>query len=187
MTHRSYAAALEKVLKPVGFERKGMNFRRTKDDFEDHVMLQTNPFAGITVNIYSMDLVSLAILNKVVPKYNGPMPFQGRIGAFIDGADRWWRRDPNGPKQMAEEVETYILPFLQQIRPLEEQARRLGRGAGGWGTGQFWLAVTLYRMGEVAEARQQLGSPPPRLWREHHLPEIEAMRRWLACETGPKP
>lgn len=142
-------------------------------------------YAGVTTNVYTKDLTTEAILIEALPAGSSPPAFVGgvRIGQFIDGNDRWWRRDPNGPDEMAAEVEAYFLPFLDRMRPLEEQARWFGRASDKWGPTQLCLAATLYRMGEIEEACRSLAKPP-RYWIRDRAQEIAALRRWLGCEDG---
>lgn len=180
----SYAKALDRVLKPVGFVQEGRDWLRESGGFLDCVNLQVSSYAGITANIYTKDLATDAILREALAPALPTLMFviSARIGELIDGNDRWWRKDPNGPVELADAVSTYALPFLDSLRPLEAQALQFGRAAGKWSTGplQIHLAITLHRMGEHEEACAALANPPKRLlpsW----LAQVEAVRNRLGC------
>lgn len=191
MTARSYTAALDQLLTPLGFVRDATLRTRDKDwvrrsaAFEDVVNLQISSYAGATANVGTKDLQSEAILEAAIPP-NSPglkYPAYHRIGALMDGLDHWWRADPNGPSELCRAVETYGLPLFESLRDLEAQARALGRGATKYriSTPTLYLAVTLYRLGELDEACQVLANPPKRTlpsW----LAQGEALSRRLGCQ-----
>jgi hypothetical protein len=185
MKPRSYVGAIDAVLNPEGFGRDGRLWSRERDGILDQIDMQVSQFAGTTANVSMIDLKTrTTLLEATAPD---PATSFGvvnvRIGELMDGSDRWWRKDPTGPAQLAQAIKTYALPFLDQLRPLERQALYYGRaGAKPWKhiPSQLYLAMTLYRMGDWAEARQALENPHVST---RHFPEgmarVEELKRWL--------
>jgi hypothetical protein len=107
-----------------------------------------------------------------------------RIGELMNGYDRWWKNDPNGPTELTEALKIHVPPFFEARRSLEDQARFFGRAEPRWkpgsATDRIYLALTLYRMGELEEACAALQNPPkttPASW----LAQAESVRQWLGC------
>ena len=190
MSRLSFQTALDRLLVPVGFERHGRDWIRRSGGFEDVVNLQVSQNLGSTANIYFKDLTSAAILDEAMRGLKltwMAYPVNLRIGALVDPHFReWWRADTGGPTAMSEAVRAYALPFFESMRSLETQALRYGRAYIGrrrfrLSTVEFYLAITLYRMGEAAEACGALATPPKHsdaLTNQH----IEAVRRRLGCK-----
>ncbi|UTP40250.1 DUF4304 domain-containing protein [Phenylobacterium sp. LH3H17] len=172
------------MLQPAGFTRNGRNWIRIRDGFEDCVNLQVSSRAGTTANISYKDLATDAIWNEAVPPDAPGLYYHAtvRIGQLMDRTDHWWRRDPNGPRELSQAIVTYGLPFLDSCRPLANQAASFGRGETKWFNARLriGLAITLYRMGEHDEACAALANPPKHLlpsW----LEQVEAVRLRLGC------
>lgn len=187
MNSKTYPAMLHRVLEPEGFRRDGMNWIRVRGDMQEMVDIQVSAIHGVTANFYMKDLETEKLLLEAIPwmRPNAIIVEGTRIGELIDGGSRWWRRDPNGPAELAEAVRTYGLPYFDSVRTLEEQAAQwYGRGnlSRGWhAPSRIYLALTLYRLGEVKEACEALANPPKRLieaWR----PQVESVRQWLGCD-----
>ena len=105
MSSRSYAKTLDGLLKPFGFERRGSEWSRVRGDMWECVDLQTSSIAGVTANIMAKDIVTESILSSVPcsrPIFMHPISM--RIGHLIDGYDRWWRNNPDGPAELAAAV-----------------------------------------------------------------------------------
>lgn len=190
MTGKSYVAAIDSVLKPMGFTREGKEWSRHIGTVAEHVDLQVSSIAGTTANLWSYDTATSDLLKKAIPwKQNvGMVLSPWRIGELMTGYDRWWKNDPNGPAELAEALRIHAPPFFEARRSLEAQAARFGRAADKWSKSdtdrRIYLALTLYRMGELDEACQALRNPPkttPASW----LAEIESVQRWLGCPIGP--
>ena len=190
MTRKSYGAALDEVLKPMGFARDGTEWSRTAGTVVETVGLQTSAIAGTTANLWSYDAATNDLLKDAIPwKPDVTMVLRAwRIGTLMDGYDRWWKNDPNGPEELAEAVKIHAPPFFERWRSLEDQARYFGRAAPRWTSGntssRMYLALTLYRMGELEEACAALQHPPktiPASW----LAEAESIRKWLGCPPRP--
>ena len=76
------------------------------------------------------------------------------------------------------------IPGVGDIAMEGIQALYFGRGAPRWTSGntssRMYLALTLFRMGELEEACAALQHPPktiPASWRA----EAESIRSWLGC------
>jgi hypothetical protein len=186
MTRKSYVAAIDDVLKPMGFTREGQEWSRQIGTVAEHVDLQVSSIAGTTANLWSYDTATSDLLKKAIPwKPNvGMAPSAWRIGTLMTGYDRWWKNDPNGPAELAEALRVHAGPFFEARRSLEDQARLFGRAAPRWTSGntssRMYLALTLFRMGELEEACAALRNPPktiPPSWRA----EAESIRKWLGC------
>lgn len=186
MTRKSYVAAVDSVLKPMGFTREGKEWSRLVGTVFEHVDLQVSSTAGTTANLWSYDTATSDLLKKAIPwKPDVGMVLSAwRIGDLMDGRDRWWKNDPNGPTELAEALKIHVPPFFEARRALEDQARFFGRAEPRWfpsGTAsRMYLALTLYRMGELEEACAALQNPPrtaPVSW----LAQAESVRKWLGC------
>jgi len=186
MSRRSYVAALDEVLKPMGFTREGKEWSRRVGTVFEVVDLQVSSIAGTTANLWSYDAATNDLLKEAIPwKPDITMALSAwRIGELTTGYDRWWKNDPNGPAELAEALKIHAPPFFEARRSLEAQAAGFGRAANKWNKSdtdrRIYLALTLYRMGELDEACQALRNPPkttPSSW----LAEIESVRRWLGC------
>jgi hypothetical protein len=183
LTDRTYAQALSRVLTPEGFTRKGRDWMRIRDGCCDMVYLQSHTYLGTTVDLLTRDLATEQILDEALPDEPGGLArFCMRLGHLIDGQDRWWRQDQNGPAELSDAVRVYGLPYFERFRSLEEQARLFGRFSPKWRVTptRIYLAITLWRMGLKEEACEALSNPRPRTppkW----LARIEAVRRRLGC------
>lgn len=169
---RSYAKALDQVLAPMGFKRAGDDWVRVRGDMWECVNRQPSGLDGVTVNFLMKDLKTEKLYLTIFGREGVVQmpPIDTRIGALIDGYDRWWKSDqPNGPGEMAEAVLRYGLPWFDHVRTLAQQAESwFGRstalsGRGYHGPSLVGLALTLHRMGETAEACEVLRKPVPRL------------------------
>lgn len=194
MSRPSYAKALQGLLEPLGFKREGNEWIRIRGDMWECVDLQISAIAGVTANVGAKDLVTEQILNKIPcakPIFMSPLSI--RIGQLIDGYDKWWLKEPNGPAELVDAVQAFGLPWFERVRTLEEQAANwYGRGSDKPWSGRsiMTLAVTLYRMGETAEARALFESPVPRTVNPYLLAEAQCVQSWLekrARDTRPSP
>lgn len=187
MRRKSYVSALDEVLNPLGFQRVGRVWSRHVGTVLERIDLQVSSIAGTTANLWTKDLATEALLQEAIPwkRPIGIIQEGVRIGGLMEGnLDRWWKNDPNGPAELAEALKTHAPPFFEASRSLEDQARFFGRAEPRWkpsGTAnRIYLALTLYRMGELQEACAALQNPPrtaPTSW----LAQAESVRTWLGC------
>jgi hypothetical protein len=186
VTRKSYVAALDEVLEPMGFTRHGKEWSRKNGTIVEIVDLQWSQFAGTTANLWSHDAATDQLLREAIPdepdiSFGFPMT---RIGYLMDRNDRWWKNDANGPAEVAEAIRLHAPGFFEGRRRLEDQARLFGRANPRWTRSftakRIYLALTLYRMGEIAEACRAL-SNPPRTAPPKALAHAEKVRRWLGC------
>jgi hypothetical protein len=189
MTRQTYAGAVDGVLKPMGFTRKGKEWSRQLGIVVEYVDLQVSSIAGTTANLWSYDTATSDLLKKAIPwkPEVGMVLSAWRIGELMTGHDHWWKNDPNGPTELAQALRVHAPPFFEARRSLEAQAMGFGRAADKWRKGdtnrRIYLALTLYRMGEFDEACQVLRDPPkttPASW----LAEIDSVRKWLGCPAS---
>lgn len=193
MTRPSYAKALDAVLRPLGFERRGDDWIRVRGDLWECVNRQSSWLGGVTVNFEMKDLETEKLFLKIFEAEGAvQMPAIGiRIGTLIDNYDRWWKADePNGPKEMADAVLKYGLPWFDRVRTPEQQAenwfgRRTALTVRGYhGRSLVGLALTLYRMGEIDEASEVLRKPVPRTAVEAGVRHVARAREWLDRERS---
>lgn len=186
MSRKSYVAALDEVLKPMGFARDRKEWSRQVGTVVEHIDLQVSSIAGTTANLWSYDAATNDLLKAAIPwKPDVGMVLSAwRIGTLMSGYDRWWKNDPNGPAELAEAMRVHTTPFFEARRSLGDQARFFGRAEPRWKPGstadRIYLALTLYRIGEMEEACAVLQNPPktaPASW----LAQAESVRRWLGC------
>ena len=171
---------MDSVLKPMGFVREGREWSRQVGSIEEMVDLQTSQFAGTTANLWSKDLATEELLREAVPwlKPAVMVIFPSRIGQLMEGRDRWWKNDPNGPVELSQAVGAHAQAFFENHRSLEDQALKFGRLSPKWSGSRINLALTLYRMGEIDEAYQALENLPktiPEVWKR----QAESVRNWI--------
>lgn len=190
MTRLSYTKAIDRALEPLGFERSRKDWIRTRGDIWDCVNLQKSWVDGsVTVNLYAKDLETERILKSIAcDRVLGIRLFGERIGMLIDGYDRWWKNDPNGPAELAEAVRAHGIPWFDRVQSLEDQATH-------WyfrtATAQPWrkpnltaLAVTLYRLGQAEEALALFEAPVPKTTIATLVIEGRCVQRWLKEQVG---
>lgn len=189
---RTYASALDQALAPMGFKRSGDDWVRVRGDMWEGVNRQSSRLGGVTVNFLMKDIETEKLFLSIFgPEGAVQMPpIATRIGALIDGYDRWWKREEvNGPIEMVEAVIRYGLPWFDQVRTLEQQAenwfgRRTALSERGYhGLSLVGLALTLHRMGETAEACDVLRKPVPKTAIPANVQRVARVRQWLGCDA----
>jgi hypothetical protein len=188
MTRATYLKAIDGVLAPLGFERSGREWIRIREDIKERLDLQKSGIDGsVTVNVWAKDLETERILRSIpCHKLLGIRQFGVRIGTLIDGYDRWWRNDPEGPADLADAVRAYAVPWFDEVRTLEGQASNwYGRG-----TQRPWrkpnlaaLAVTLVRLGCIDEALALFEAPVPKTAIPALVAEGKCVQRWLKSQA----
>lgn len=183
MTRPTYTRAIDDVLRSVGFTRRGREWTRIRGEMEERLDLQKSWVEGsVTVNVWAKNLETDRILKSIrCDAEMGVIQFGVRIGELIDGQDRWWKNDPNGPAELGELVRMYALPWFDQFGTLEDQAaKRYGRGARPWRSPNIpALAVTLYRLGEIDEALALFDAPVPKTAIPNLVAKCKCVQRWL--------
>lgn len=185
MSRMSYRRALDQALLPLGFAREGRGWVRIRGDIWDCADLQKSWIDGsVTANLYAKDLATERILNSIPCDFllGAILPGQ-RIGDLIDGRDRWWKNDPNGPAELAEAVRTHGLRWFDRIQSLEDQAEQWyfrSATARPWGMPNLAaLAVTLYRLGALDEALALFEAPVPKTALSNLVTGGRCVEQWL--------
>jgi len=190
---RSYVKALDDALRPLGFERTGDDWVRVRGDMWECVNRQSSNLSGVTVNLSVKDLVTKKLFLEIFGGDGAILlpPIQARIGEVIDGYDRWWTsKEPNGPKELADVVLKHGLPWFDRVRTLEQQAecwfvRKTALTSRGYhGLSLVGLALTLYRMGELEEAREVVRKPVPKTAIPANVRWVTKVREWLDQAPG---
>src|SRR4051812_4466797 len=114
MSKPTYIATLDKALAPLGFARPAEPdptgdrvWVRRRGDVQDTISHQVSAFGrGSTANLWTHNVRTEALLREAIP-WERPLYIVGgavRIGQLIDPktCDKWWKNDPNGPKEMAD-------------------------------------------------------------------------------------
>lgn len=184
MTRLSYTSALDLALQPLGFTRVGRDWKRIRGEIQDWVNLQKSWVDGsVTVNLFAKNLETERILESIPCDEDlGVVQFGKRIGELIDGRDRWWKNDPNGPTEVAEAVQVFGIPWFERVRSLEDEASQwYGRGrTRPWRTpNQTVLAVTLFRLGALDEALALFDEPVPKTAISTVVTKGRCVERWL--------
>lgn len=184
MTRLSYTRALDRALQPLGFAREGKDWTRLRGEIQDWVNLQKSWISGgVTVNLFAKNLETERILKSIAcAEELGVRPFGKRIGQLIDGRDRWWKNDPNGPAEVAEAIQLYGIPWFERVQSLEDEASIwYGRGTtGSWRKPNLTvLAVTLFRLGALDEALALFEEPVPRTAIPILVTEGRCVQHWL--------
>ena len=188
MTRLSYTKALDRALQPLGFAREAKDWIRQRGEIQDCVNLQKSWIDGsVTINLFAKNLETERILRSIpCDKVLGIILFGQRIGQLIDGRDRWWKNDPNGPIEVAEAVLVYGIPWFERVQSLEDEALTwYGRG-----TTRPWrkpnlaaLAVTLFRLGALEEALALFEEPVPKTALPTLVAEGRCVQRWLQAHV----
>jgi hypothetical protein len=183
-----YAKALHELLKPLRFARKGNDWTRVRGDMWQCVDIQGSWIGGVTVNVSARDLKTAEILDAIPCEEELWLrPITTRIGQLIDGYDRWWRDEPNGPKEMTEAVRLYGLPWFDRVLSVEDQAEKwYGRhpDKSPWRSPSLpALAVTLYRLGELDEALALFEAPERRTTPPNYVSKCRCVERWLKAQA----
>jgi len=184
MIRNTYSGQLSKMLVQFDFERDGSWWSRTRGDMLEQIDLQKSRATGaVTVNLWAKDLVTEAMLRAIPCKHTlGITQSSLRLGTLIDGKDRWWKNDPNGPAEVAELVRVHAIPWFDRVRTLEEQAEKwFGRRAYvGWASPNLGaLAMTLYRLGELDEALAIFDAPMRRTANPDYVASLRCVEAWL--------
>ena len=183
MSRPSYTKALDRALKSLGFVRENAGWIRQRGEIQDSIELQKRFSGGVTVNLFAKNLETERILKSIpCEKGLGILQFGERIGELIDGYDRWWKNDPDGPAEMADAVLVYGIPWFERVRSLEDEASIwYGRGTiGSWSKPNLVvLAVTLFRLGALEEALGLFDEPVPKMARPMLVTEGRCVQRWL--------
>lgn len=184
MTRLSYTRALNQALQPLGFVREGKDWIRLRGELQDCVNLQKSWVDGsVTVNLFAKNLETERMLRSIAcDEVLGVRQFGQRIGELIDGRDRWWKNDPNGPAEVAEAVRIHGIPWFERIQSLEDEASNwYGRGTiGSWSKPNLTvLAMTLFRLGALDEALALFEEPVPKTANRMLVVEGRCVQRWL--------
>ncbi len=188
MTRLTYKRALDLALAPHGFVRNGTDWKRECGEVEHWVDLQKSWIdGGLTINLFAKNLETERMIKAVPCEFINGISVSGqRIGYLIDGRDRWWKNNPDGPTELAEAMVTFGLPWFERVKTLEEQAAEwYGRGRKTpWrGTNHSALAMTLYRLGEYDEALAVFDGPVRRTANPTYVAKGRCVQRWLQAEV----
>lgn len=177
---------MDKALKPHGFARDKLKWTRIRGENIETVDIQPSQYKGRTVNLSMKNLQTEKLYAEILAPLGDTFMLwiSPRLGAVIDGRDRWWEDEPDGPENMAALTIEYALPWFDEHSTLEQQATKwFGRGIensrGYYAPGMIGLALTLYRMGEVDEALTVLAKPVPRLAIVSWVEKVVCVREWM--------
>ena len=154
--------------------------------------IQGSWIGGVTVNVSAKDVKTAEIMEAIPCEEELWLsPVTIRVGHLVDGHDRWWRDEPNGPEEMAQAVKIYGLPWFDRVRAVEDQA---ARWYGRYNDKSPWrspslpaLAVTLYRLGELDEALALFAAPERKTTQPNYVAKCRCVERWLKAQAQIEP
>lgn len=191
MTRLSYTKALDQALRPLGFAREGKSadWRRLRGEIQDWVNLQKSWVDGsVTVNLFAKNIETERMLRSVAcTEQLGIRQSGERIGQLIDGLDRWWKNNPDGPSEITEAVLTHGIPWFERVQSLDDEASKwYWRGTtGSWSKPNLTaLAMTLFRLGALQEALALFDEPVPKRAIPRLVTEGRCMQRWLRDQVN---
>lgn len=191
MTRLSYTRSLDRALEPLGFVREGKkkDWIRLRGEIEDLVNLQKSWIDGsVTINLFAKNVETARMLRTVACSETlGIVQSGQRIGDLIDGRDRWWKNNPEGPKEVADAVLAYGIPWFERVQSLEDEASIwYWRGTtGSWRKPNLTaLAMTLFRLGALEEALALFDEPVPKRAMPMLVTKGRCMQRWLKDQAS---
>ena len=189
MSRRAFITKLDSALKPLGFARKGVTWNRKGKSIVEAIDVQVSKSGNaVTINAGVLDpVVHSRLWGKDPPAFVVPprCTVCARIGALIDGRDKWWElSDVTAAVEAAEKVIAHVLPFLEQTRTREGMKQWLtdaGVTKKRYPPPVISLAIIKSLLGETAEACALLDELQKKTlgdWR----PRIVEIAGQLGCE-----
>ena len=132
MSTKKLISAIDVILKPLGFVRKGMTWNRRSSDVIDIIDVQISKLGEtVTLNAGVLDIVVyLCIWDKVPPVFVEE-PFATvriRIGDLLDHKDKWWKIDQdNSVTEILSVINDTLIPFFDRLHRRDEMAAWLDR------------------------------------------------------------
>lgn len=190
MSRLSYTRSLDNLLLPLGFERQKNMWTRISGDIRERLNLQKSWVDGsVTVNLWADSVETLRIIETIPCKHElGFFTFGQRISGLVEefnGLDRWWKNNPDGPREVAGLVEKHALSWFSKVITPDDQARYwYSRGKiSTWGQPNLAaLVVTLYRLGELDEALALFDEPIPRMANPVMVEKARCIQSWVEAQ-----
>lgn len=117
MNTKNIISPLDKLLKPLGFNRKKTTWNRELDTFVDVIDVQVDKLkSAITVNAGVFNkYVHHKCWGEVTPAFiEEPLcTVRTRIGQLVEGKDLWWSLEEES--DISEKINIYIFPFFEQM------------------------------------------------------------------------
>lgn len=161
-----HISALDSLLVPNHFERRGRVWNRNVDGYIDVVDLQLSKYGdSFTVNIGVLDedIYEACWGHTCLVFYDeASCTVRERLGVLVAGRDTWWDiRDHNSAGLIAARVQEFAMNFFDQSHSPEAMERFL-RSDGGrrvrYPPESIYLALILMKMGKRVEACRLLMS-----------------------------
>jgi hypothetical protein len=190
VTARSYPKVLDKALRPLGFSRAGLEWVRVRGDMEEMVLLEPNRHGGRTLSFHMRDLETEKLYGEAMGRRDVRMDaVSERLGTLIDGYDRWWGNEPDGPDDMAHAAVDHGVPWFDRVRTVQDQAEKwygrfAERGLGFYSYSIIWLGLSLYRIGEFEEALSILSRRVPRTAIPSVVGDVAIVRAWMEAKLA---
>lgn len=190
MKKLNFPQALDRVLAPAGFTREKMLWSRTRGDIRDEVFLDRNWLDGsMMADLRMRDLVTEEILRGMPadpPLFLWPISIPA--GFLLEKQKQWWRKDENGPEELAAAVQNFGLPWFDQVHTLEDEGAVWIRNSFplGMHPASFSVrVVTLYRLGAIDEAIALLVAAKPRkMTPPGTVAAYHTVRNWFEAQIG---
>jgi hypothetical protein len=176
-TLQDCAKGLRDVLAPLGFIRKSSTWHRDDGEFIDVIEFQRFRFSEtFTVNVgvltksayktawgedapASPQAAHCTINDRISDLFLGRSDFLPKSGVNLLAHRKSWElADPTALPEIADRIQTTVLPFLSLMHSRHEQMVYLSRSVGG---ANHWLApmseaILMYECGEQTEACSKL-------------------------------
>lgn len=193
MTLNSSAADLDRLLSPLGFQRKRLTWNRAAGQFVEVVDLQPNKSGdAVTVNAGVVDPATYQVIwGESIAFFEEPhCAVRARIGALLDGRDRWWPiADASTTSEIAATLQAHVLPFLNGLRTRVALVDNLKKALvvdRPYPLPALTLAVLMSMLGNQSEAcalLARLGAGAPGAWRER----VSAVSVRVGCKPADGP
>lgn len=124
MSAKAVISRLDRVLKPLGFERQKTTWNRKSGSFVDVVDVQTSKVKNtITINagVFHSGVYAKCWGDWLPEFIEEPSCIvRTRIGQLIGEKDLWWKLDEvDVADAVAEKVSSHVLPFLGQMHSID--------------------------------------------------------------------
>lgn len=122
--------SLDKLMVPIGFERRRRSWNRRVGDVIDVVDCQVSAAGdAFTIEVGVLDSRVYALCWGALPPEHVEAPHctvHARLGELVDQRDRWWQLEDRSAAEGATDLMTsHGLPFLERMRSTEEMVHFL--------------------------------------------------------------
>jgi hypothetical protein len=122
MSRELVTAALDSLLKPVGFVRRAATWNRQSNSLVDAINVQkAGDSITVNVGVFYPDAYRKC-WGREPPAFvdEAFCTVRTRVGRLLDRGELWWRLDdPGTVDDVVEKIRVYVLPFLEGMHTLD--------------------------------------------------------------------